>query len=444
MSSPMQNLKTFMQRNVLKVKQLEISSTSFKGTTFVIGNEAGDADSIISSLTYAYLKHFLSLHDEGQPKIARLRMPVIPIISVRRDEAHLRRDVELLLAEVDLQLSDLICLDECHISRLASDNKLDLILVDHNVLSSSVSAKLGEKEHSDDMIKEILDHHEDGCCHLSASVREIAFDSEKMKPGVASTCTIVAEKFLEPQNIEALTSDIATLLIAVIALDSLNMDPMIKRGTPRDKHALDSLQLMFPKIERDRLFGMLTNAKTDPIFWEALSARDAVRIDRKDFAFKKETDFGVTDAKGDGLYAISSVLQSASSFLRKSDLDKVLQNTFYCTKREAADCNEESPSSTVPADLLVIMGLELFPSIRRSLLFFSPSEKRLRNLSTYLAINCTDMKLSTLVTEPDYPASRSLDGGDVHMLAFDQGNTDLSRKQIAPIVSKFYETPYNK
>ena len=442
MSSPMQNLKTFVQRNVSKVKQLETSSTSFMGATFVIGNEAGDADSIISSLTYAFLKNFLSLDDEVQPKIAKLRMPVFPIISVRRDEAHLRRDVELLLAEVGLQLSDLICLDECHISRLASDNKLDLILVDHNKLAGSVSAQFGEREHRDDMIKEILDHHEDGRFHLSASVREIAFDSEKMKPGVASTCTIVAEKFLEPQNIKALTSDIATLLIAVITLDSLNMDPIQKRGTPRDKHALDSLQLMFPKIQRDRLYGMLTNAKTDPIFWESLSARDAVRIDRKDFSFKKVTDFGVTDVKGDGLYAISSVLQSASSFLRKGDLDSVLQNAFYCKLPEASN-DEEPLSCTSPADLLVIMGLELFPTVRRSLLLFSPSEKRLRNLSTYFAVNFGDMRLQTLATEPDYPACRSLDGGDVYMLAFDQGNAELSRKQIAPIIAKFYETSYN-
>lgn len=442
MSSPMQNLKTFVQRNVSKVKQLETSSTSFTGATFVIGNEAGDADSIISSLTYAFLKNFLSLDDEVQPKIAKLRMPVFPIISVRRDEAHLRRDVELLLAEVGLQLSDLICVDECHISRLASDNKLDLILVDHNKLASSVSAQFGEREHRDDMIKEILDHHEDGRFHLSASVREIAFDSEKMKPGVASTCTIVAEKFLEPQNIKALTSDIATLLIAVITLDSLNMDPIQKRGTPRDKHALDSLQLMFPKIERDRLYGMLTNAKTDPTFWESLSARDAVRIDRKDFSFKKVTDFGVTDVKGDGLYAISSVLQSASSFLRKGDLDSVLQNAFYCKIPDASN-DEEALSCTSPADLLVIMGLELFPTVRRSLLLFSPSEKRLRNLFTYFAVNSGDMRLQTLATEPDYPVFRSLDGGDVYMLAFDQGNAELSRKQIAPIIAKFYETSYN-
>ena len=98
------------------------------GATFVLGNEAADADSIISSLTYAKLKRW-------QTGNTSVRKQILPIVSIKRGDIHLRRDVELLLKEVDLNLSDLICLDECNITNAADEGKIDLVLVDHNVIS---------------------------------------------------------------------------------------------------------------------------------------------------------------------------------------------------------------------------------------------------------------------------------------------------------------------
>ena len=407
-----------------------------RGATFVLGNEAADADSIISSLTYAKLKQW----ETGNS----VRKPIFPIVSIKRGDIHLRRDVELLLREIDLTLSDLICLDECNMANFANGCNLDLVLVDHNVLSKEVSKLLGPSAQHESIVKEILDHHEDCDAYKTATVRDIAYDSNTKSPLVASTCTLIAERFLQPLNTDALTLDIATLLIAVIAVDSLNMEPTQKRGTPRDRIALESLQLLYPTVQRDRLYNLLMNAKTDPLFWESLSARDAIRIDFKSFVYgTKNTDTSRDSVQSErcGSFGIASVLQSVDSFLMKKDLNDELSSYLIPTIASASPLPVSVPVPvSVLADMLVIMSLELLPEVRRSLLFFCTSESRIKSLSSYLAITGTDILLEDRSNIPGVPSVRTVNGQNVYMLAYNQGNTAMSRKQIAPILLDFYSS----
>ena len=404
------------------------------GATFVLGNEAADADSIISSLTYAKLKQW----ETGNS----VRKPIFPIVSIKRGDIHLRRDVELLLREIDLTLSDLVCLDECNIANFANECNLDLILVDHNVLSKEVSERLGLSARHESMVKEILDHHEDCDAYKTAIVRDIAYDSNTKSPLVASTCTLIAERFLQPVNRAALTLDIATLLIAVIAVDSLNMDPSQRRGTPRDRTALESLQLLYPAVQRDRLYNLLMNAKTDPLFWKSLSARDAIRIDFKSFVYgTKNIDSSKDSVQSErcGSFGIASVLQSVDSFLMKKDLSDELSSYLIPTTTSDSSLPAPVPVSVL-ADMLVIMSLELLPDVRRSLLFFCTSESRTKSLSSYLTIKGADIFLEKRSKIPGVPSVRTVNGQNVYMLAYNQGNTAMSRKQIAPILLDFYSS----
>ena len=399
------------------------------GATFVIGNEAADAYSIISSLTYAKLKRW-------QTGNTSVRKQILPIVSIKRGDIHLRRDVELLLKEVELNLSDLICLDECNMTNAADEGKLDLVLVDHNVISKEVTKHVGPYTRHESIVKEILDHHEDYDAYKSAVVRDIAYDSNTKCPLVASTCTLIAERFLEPVNRDALTLEIATLLIAVIAVDSLNMDPSQNRGTPRDQRVLDSLQLLYPGIQRDRLYSLLMNAKTDPHFWESLSARDAIRIDYKCFVYRtKNMDSSKESVQGErcGSFGIASVLQSVDSFLMKEDLSEEL-NSYLIPK------STRELSSVVSADMIVIMSLELLPEVRRSLLFFCISESRIKSLASYLAINGSEILLEDRSSARGESSILTVNGHNVHMLAYNQGNTGMSRKQIAPILLDFFSS----
>ena len=450
MASMSTTLRGFTLGGIAHLKQSGICALSSSGSTLVLGNEAADADSIISSLTYAYLKQWQSDNKIQSSSPAKLRSPIIPIVSISRKEIHLRRDVELLLNEIGLQLSDLICVDECNIANLTVESNLDLILVDLNVLGHEMTKKIGSDVPIDEIVKEILDHHEDSGAYLQAPVREIAFDSERKIPEVASTCTIIAEKYLETNSLKALTVDIATLLVGVIALDSLNMNPSQRRGTPRDQRALDSLLSLHPTIRRNHLFELLMNAKTDPAFWESLTANDAIRIDFKGFQITLPEKLAQSDdvskeasLEQRGSLGIASVLQSADSFLLKSDLDSELNSYFFPSSVtvDGISLQIQPDVSTIPAsDMLVIMNLEFKPKLSRSILFFSSSEARIRNLSAYLSAEGGALQLTELDSAHGNPSVRACSGGNIYVLAYQQGNTDMSRKQIAPFLSSYYSS----
>ena len=441
-------LGAFLQGSLSRVRQIGSGSRTTTGATFVLGNEAADADSIISSLTYAFLKQWKCDNASCKPSLDNLKTPIIPITSIKRSEMHLRRDVGLLLIEVGMKLDDLICIDECNIEKISVEKNLDLILVDHNKLSNSVATLLCADEDHHSIVKEVIDHHEDSGLYRAAFIREVAFDMENKKPEVGSTCTIVAEKFLQNENIGALNADIATLLIAVIAVDTLNMDPTKKRGTFRDQAALDSLQMHFPDIRRDYLFSLLMNAKTDPSFWESLSAKDTLLMDCKEFQFEKKkellSEFEASTNRNNQQFAsfsVPSILQSAESFLSKSDLDKELLSYFYPSKESDSksltdDFNNDEKPEKINA-IMIVMALTFQPEVQRSLLLFSNSEERIKSLCAYLSLEENNIQLSRLESVDDV-CVRVKDGrGDIYLAGYRQGNIEMSRKQIAPLISWF-------
>mmetsp|Transcript_31137 Transcript_31137/g.29697 ORF Transcript_31137/g.29697 Transcript_31137/m.29697 type:complete len:449 (-) Transcript_31137:68-1414(-) len=421
-------IKSFIQGGISRIK-LDNIATFSNGITISIGNEAADADSIISSLTYAYLKSW-QLSNSPQSDSNYLKYPVIPVVAINRSEINLRRDVELLLKEVDLQLSDLLCINECDFKTITAGDNLDFILVDHNIIANGIASLLN----SDISVKEVLDHHKDEGKYLISKVREIAFDDENNKALVASTCTLIGEKFLE--NIGALNEDIATLLIAVIALDSLNMDPAAFRGTPRDLKVLNSLQLLYPNIKKNYLYDMMKNAKTDPHFWDSLSAKDAIRLDFKEFQFECNRNEEMNNTKNQGSFGISSVLQPLNLFIVKNDLNDELNAYFNSNKISTAPSSSSDKTDLRSKDMFVIMGLTVEPKLNRELMFYSHSKNRIHQLESYLEVKGGHVNLSILTI----PSIIHLEGGDVYVLAYNQGNIEMSRKQIAPLLSDFYSS----
>ena len=75
----------------------------------IMGNEAGDADSIISALTLSYIQHQQHLKNEDTEE----KIVVLPIVSVTRADISLRRDVMLLLDLAGItNLDDLLYIDD--------------------------------------------------------------------------------------------------------------------------------------------------------------------------------------------------------------------------------------------------------------------------------------------------------------------------------------------
>ena len=110
-----------------------------------------------------------------------------------------------------------------------AQKKFKLTLCDHNALAVHLEELYGQ------YVVEIIDHHEDRDFYPSVqgpdNVRNIAF--EDGKPTVMSTCTLIAESYVtHDESVKSenslLTEDVATVLLAVIALDSSNMSMACK------------------------------------------------------------------------------------------------------------------------------------------------------------------------------------------------------------------------
>lgn len=68
----------------------------------VIGNESADLDSCVSSVIYAYM----------QASQTRDNITIAPVLNLARKDLVLHKEFQVLLDQVKLSASDLICRDE--------------------------------------------------------------------------------------------------------------------------------------------------------------------------------------------------------------------------------------------------------------------------------------------------------------------------------------------
>ncbi|MGK3741056.1 MAG: hypothetical protein ACI90V_007906 [Bacillariaceae sp.] len=159
----------------------------------VIGNTAGDADSVISAIALAYVKTLQQ--QQGQQLI-------VPIVSILADDLKfLRPETTYLLKDcagmdnIKDDVNDLIAIDQ--IDELLP-SKATVTLVDHNYNQ--------RQEQSQWTVTEIVDHHLDEGKHMDTSPpqqRNIAFENSKAL--VASCATLVAEQFYNNNNDDGTT-----------------------------------------------------------------------------------------------------------------------------------------------------------------------------------------------------------------------------------------------
>lgn len=442
-----------------------------------IGNEAADADSIISSLVYSYFKY--------TQHITESTSFFIPVVSIVRSELHLRRDVKLLLNEVNIDLNDLVCIDDCNFmsgsaysvgdgksigTTRTGDTRVDtgnieITLLDHNSLTPIAKEALVPPGAAIPRIVEILDHHVDAGDHkesCSGSLRNIAFDAANSKALVGSACTLVYEQITrQAKEIrQSLTADIAVLLKGVIALDTLNMNAAAQKGTMRDEGALAYLSNRSKPpayLTVDQLFDKLVNAKTDIVFWRELSAAECLRLDQKTFTAQGGVD------RRQYKIVMSSILLNTVEFLQsKSDVEVSLGSYLYAPraspKDTAATCSEEDMNKNntnsssegdddnyyhYDNDLVAVMSMVRDPTsgaVRRELLLAARTEQELQNVASYfVASSSVDLDLQLLESKR-FVLPSPVEGRTMYTLAFQQGNLICSRKQVAPELVNYFSS----
>merc|ERR1719313_2945323 len=191
----------------VKAQVARIGSGSGK-VAVVMGNEAGDLDSMASALVLAYYK---SEH-EG--------CAVFPVINVPRDELRLRKDNCEVFSVANIAQKDLIFINEIPLKKLASDGRLQLTIVDHNELSP-------RQDFLAKSVVAILDHHKDAGLYKdtvgSDGRRNVQFPN-------GSATSLIAEVLNKDDDGKAVLADRSAnlLLQSTIMLDTDNLKNQAK------------------------------------------------------------------------------------------------------------------------------------------------------------------------------------------------------------------------
>eukprot|EP00927_Polykrikos_kofoidii_P054083 TRINITY_DN48568_c0_g1_i1.p1 TRINITY_DN48568_c0_g1~~TRINITY_DN48568_c0_g1_i1.p1 ORF type:complete len:393 (-),score=83.52 TRINITY_DN48568_c0_g1_i1:56-1234(-) len=365
----------------------------------VSGNEAADADSVVTALVYAYFLRHSGDRVDDTASAEEAEQP-IAVVKCKREDMQLRSETVLLLRQCGVDASHLIFADDEEFPRLL-ERASKVTLMDHNACDGPFVA-LGDK------VVEIVDHHKDlgQHAHVQGAQRNIAFCGEVAT--AASACTLVAERFLascEGRNLLARDSGaVARALFGVILVDSINLNPAAKRVCDRDIEAASNLESLAPSPSQNELFAALDNAKFDATFWTSLQVDQCLRYDFKKFsAGGRSCGFSAVLcplralAEKDGW--IDSLSEAAGSF----DLFGVLSNSKV---PEGGGVSRQLAIVSRDADLAA-----------------KAAHFLLKHGDGFLS-------LEELADVPGPPGMQS----------FDQKNVGASRKQVAPIVLAFFES----
>ncbi|KAF8916596.1 hypothetical protein CPB85DRAFT_266844 [Mucidula mucida] len=238
-----------------------LSSADAKEYLMVMGNEAGDLDSIASAITYAWL--------QAQTRSA------IPYIQTNKDDLALRPENihALSLAGITDPKPQLLVPDD--VASISPFPATRFALVDHNRLGSQFATG-GES-----VVEAIIDHHEDEQQHLDADPRIIS---------PAGSCSSHIALLCPP----TLPSELATLLLCAILIDTNGLKP----GGKALQVDLDAVARLLPLVYPDALSVQTTDLHNIP-FLKALSEdlserkadvsrlspRDLLRRDYKEYTY---------------------------------------------------------------------------------------------------------------------------------------------------------------
>jgi len=175
------------------------------GWTVVMGNEAGDLDSLASSIGFAW---FLS-------HIPTTDTKAIALITTARSDFVLRAEnlYALQLAGIKEDFQELFCPEDIPKPHLCTN----FALVDHNSLQPTTNAVPGAR------VTAIVDHHEDEGKYLDTASPRI------IEP--AGSCASLVTRVIMSYPMIQIPPELATLLVSAIVIDT--------HGLRRGKKAID-------------------------------------------------------------------------------------------------------------------------------------------------------------------------------------------------------------
>jgi len=289
----------------------------------VMGNEAADLDSMVSSIAYGYLRQ--------QVFPGNIVLPVMPI---PRADFVLRTEAVYVFNEAEVNMDDIVFVDEINLDAVLENAAI--VLVDHNQLSADF-------EKYSNKISGIIDHHKDEGLYLDATPRIIAT--------IGSTTSLVAQEFVKASV--DISENLAILLGGTILLDTVNLSGKAGRVTDADREIAAVILPLCP-LSQQEFFDSVQEAKFNV---DSLSTNDLLRKDYKEWQL------------GDSKVGIGSALLPVTDWIK---MDSELTTGFeaFCTDRRL--------------DLLLSMNAFNNPGFQRDLVLFTKSKVASDKLYTYL------------------------------------------------------------
>ena len=158
-------LRSWLARSLCTFRARPMGTEGPSAAIVSIGNDAGDLDSLVSSIAIANWRPI-----GGTDNRAPLWLPVAPFA---RSDFRLRQDACLLFGHLGLEFdevgapTDLMHIDEVDAGTVASwrdAGGLGVALVDHNACLPGAASIFGER------VVAIVDHHNDERCHLGSQI----------------------------------------------------------------------------------------------------------------------------------------------------------------------------------------------------------------------------------------------------------------------------------
>lgn len=340
----------------------------------VIGNEAADLDSMVSAILYGQLISACRL--PGEPIVAA-------VINCPRTDFVLRTEAVYLFTALGIAVDSLLFIDEIDLNSLHREGRLNLTLVDHNILCA-------DQEKYADAVVAVIDHHADGGLYSQAHPRLI-------EP-VGSAATLVAETMLRDRP-ELINVQSATLLLGTILLDTVNLDPAAERVTAKDQ----TIAARLAEVAGSNTDDLFAKLQAEKFNLSALGTGDMLRKDYKAW-----------DSPS-GSYGMSTVLTSLEDWLAR-DPDFVAGLDVFLQSRGLV--------------CLVVM-----------LAYTDDAGGFCRELVTCVPDPALAQTLTAMLEAGDHGLSRVQSTGTEgleHVMLFTQHNTSISRKKLQPVLHRFF------
>ncbi|KAJ3050015.1 hypothetical protein HK097_008996 [Rhizophlyctis rosea] len=419
----------------LQSTKLLLRAKQYADVVLVMGNEAADLDSVVSSIAYAYLREAQSRSSSTIATTQPHNTLHLPLIAIPRSEFQLRTECTFALKTAyqnDDISSVLTFADEIDLQSLTQPpTSLSVILTDHNSLASTYSVLAPH-------ITGIIDHHADSHHHPTADPRIIS---------VVGSCTTLVvnewQKAIQSSNPTTttdplatyLTPSLATLLLSPILIDTIDLNPSFYRATPQD---ITATQFLLPYLQNPTY---TTLESAQPYFTSFFTALQKAKLeishlptpsllikDHKQWTFKcTTTNQSITVGISSVMFPLrgtngwisrensaTPIIKAATTFAQERNLDLLIIMTAFDHAEAAAVGEDEAGAKGFQR--------ELIPIFNPGFVISHPDETR----KIVERLERSELELVKF---------QEVDGASLYV----QNNVKCSRKQVQPIVQGICE-----